>query len=335
MGRAVAQPLATGQIAEKLDCTLRGDATVMVRSVAALDSAVDGDLAFFSDNKHRRAARACAASILIARSADADELASGPLGPRVLLLHPAPHLAFARALDLLFPAITLVPGVAATAVVHAAAEVRGAKIGDMATVGAGSRVGVGTSVASHCSIGDNVVIGTDCVIHAGVRIGSGTKIGDRCVIQSGAVIGSDGFGFQPTRQGWQKVQQVGFVVIGNDVEIGANTTIDRGAIDDTVIGNGVKIDNLVQIGHNCRIGDHTAIAGCVGIAGSAIIGARCMLGGAAMVNGHLSICDDVVVSGGTLVAASINTPGRYTGVFPSTEHRTWTKIAAGLRRSAR
>ncbi|HQA35396.1 MAG TPA: UDP-3-O-(3-hydroxymyristoyl)glucosamine N-acyltransferase [Casimicrobium huifangae] len=334
MGRIVVRPLSAGQIAEKLDCALRGDGTVVVQSVAALDSATAGDLSFFSDSKHRRAAQTSAASILIAREADADELISGPQGPRVLLLHPAPHLAFAKALDLLFPAAPFVAGIAATATVEATAQVAGAHIGDFVAVGARSKVGVGTSIASHCSIGDDVVIGADCLIHAGVRIGSGIKLGDRCVIQSGAVIGSDGFGFQPTRHGWQKVQQVGGVVVGNDVEIGANTTIDRGAIEDTVIGNGVKIDNLVQIGHNCRIGDHTAIAGCVGIAGSAVIGARCMLGGAAMVNGHLSICDDVIVSGGTLVAASISTPGRYTGVFPYTEHRTWTKIAARLRRSA-
>ena len=188
------------------------------------------------------------------RSADADELASGP-GPRVLLLHPAPHLAFARALDLLFPAITLVRALQPPPSFMRRRRSVAPKIGDMATVGAGSRVGVGTSVASHCSVGDNVVIGTDCVIHAGVRIGSGTKIGDRCVIQSGAVIGSDGFGFQPTRQGWQKVQQVGLSSSATTWK-SVPTTIDRGAIDDTVIGNGVKIDNLVQIGHNCRIGDH-------------------------------------------------------------------------------
>ena len=164
---------------------------------------------------------------------------------------------------------------------------------------------------------------------------NGVRIGDRCIVHSGAVLGADGFGFQPTREGWHKVAQVGSVVVGNDVEIGANSTIDRGAIEDTVIGHGVKIDNLVQIAHNVRIGEHTAIAGCVGIAGSATIGARCMIGGAAMINGHVSICDDVIVSGGTLIANSILHPGRHTGVFPTTEHREWTKIAARLRRSAK
>lgn len=335
MGRTVAMPLSAGQIAEALDCALRGDGSVVVRAVAAPDGAHAGDLSFFSDSKHRRAAQSSAASVLIVRETDADELVDGPQGSRVLLLHGAPHLAFARALDLLFPAPSFTAGTAVTAVVDVTAQVHGARIGDFAVVGARATIGRGTSIASHCSVGDDVVIGADCIIHAGVRVGSGVRLGDRCVIQSGAVIGADGFGFQPTRQGWQKVQQVGGVVVGNDVEIGANTTIDRGAIEDTFIGNGVKIDNLVQIGHNCRIGDHTAIAGCVGIAGSAVIGARCMLGGAAMISGHLSICDDVIVSGGTLVATSITAPGRYTGVFPSTEHRTWTKIAAGLRRSAR
>ncbi len=335
MSRSVAQPLPVGQIAEVLGCTLRGDGSFLVRTVAPLDSAAAGDLTFFSDSKHRRAAESSPASVLIVRESDADALGRGQHGPRMLLLHAAPHLAFARALDLLFPVPPFAAGTAATARVDATANVADARIGDFTAIGAKSAVGAGTTIGSHCSIGDNVVIGTDCTLHAGVRIGSGVRLGNRCIIHSGAVIGSDGFGFQPTRQGWQKVQQVGGVVVGDDVEIGANTTIDRGAIDDTVIGNGVKIDNLVQIGHNCRIGDHTAIAGCVGIAGSAVIGARCMLGGAAMISGHLSICDDVVVSGGTLVASSIDTAGRYTGVFPSTEHRTWMKIAAGLRRAAR
>ena len=334
MGRVVARPMLAGQIAEKVDCTLRGDGNVTVQSVAPLESAVAGDLSFFSDSKHRRAAQSSTASVLIVREGDANELSSSPLGERVLLLHPAPHLAFAKVLDLLFPAAPCSAGIAANACIDATAHIAGARIADFAVIGARSKVGSGTTISSHCSVGNDVEIGADCYIHAGVRIGAGVKLGDRCVIQSGAVIGADGFGFQPSRQGWQKVQQVGSVVIGNDVEIGANTAIDRGAIDDTVIGDGVKIDNLVQIGHNCRIGNHTAIAGCVGIAGSAVIGARCMLGGAAMVNGHLSICDDVIVSGGTLVAASITTPGRYTGVFPYTEHRAWTKIAARLRRSA-
>lgn len=327
MGRRVVRSLTAKALAAKLDARCLGDDTVQVTGVASLNSVSEGDLTFFSDAKHRSAATNSAASVLIVREEDAD------IASCTRIIHPAPHAAFASALDLLFPAAPHVAAVSPMAQVARTACVDGARIDAFASVGERTIVGSGSVISAQVFIGDDVVIGEHCLLHPGVRVLAGVRLGDRCVVHSGAVIGADGFGFQPSREGWRKVAQVGTVIVGNDVEIGANTTVDRGAIDDTVIGNGVKIDNLVQIAHNVRIGENTAIAGCAGVAGSSTIGARCMLGGACMVIGHLSICDDVIVSGGTLIATSITQPGQYTGVFPTTTHRDWIKVAATLRRS--
>ncbi len=329
MGRGVLRTLSVEALALELGADFVGDGALRILGVSSLNLAGPNDLTFFADTKHRGAAARSAAGVMILRASDSS-LVSG-----TRMLHPAPHTAFARALDLLFPAPAHVAQLSPLADVDSSATVDGARIEALASVGARSVVGAGTVVHGQVFVGVDVVIGEHCVLHPGARLLDRVRIGDRCIVHSGAVIGADGFGFQSTREGWRKVAQVGTVLIGDDVEIGANTTIDRGAIEDTMIGNGVKIDNLVQIAHNVCIGESTAIAGCAGIAGSATIGARCMIGGAAMIVGHLSICDDVVVSGGTLVSSSIDKPGRYTGVFPSAEHREWTKIAAGLRRSAK
>lgn len=327
MGRSVANPLSVGALAKALGAELIGDADTLIKSVSSLDAASDGDLIFFSDSKHRAAAERAATSILLVRDADRD------ISAGIRLIHAAPHLAFAEALDLLFPADAVVAGISPHAAVDATARVTGVQIDAFAFVGARSRIGAGSRIHPHATIHDDVELGEDCEVHPSAVLYPGVRLGHRCIVHSGAVIGADGFGFQPSNKGWRKVAQVGGVVIGNDVEIGASTTIDRGAIDDTVIGDGVKIDNQVQIAHNCHIGDHTAIAGCAGIAGSTRIGKRCMLGGASMVVGHLTICDDVVVSGGTLVSTSIDKPGQYTAIFPITPHRDWMQIAAKLRRS--
>lgn len=329
MGRRVQRPLIAKALAIELGAQCLGDDTVRITGVASLDFAAAGDLTFFSDTKHRAAATKSAASVLIVREADVN------IASCTRIIHPAPHSAFARALDLLFASPPLVAEVSPMAQVASSAQVDGVRVDAFASIGERTEIGTGSVVSAQVFVGDDVIIGENCLLHPGVRVLAGVRMGDRCIIHPGTVIGSDGFGFQPTREGWRKVAQVGTVIVGNDVEIGANTAIDRGAIEDTVIGNGVKIDNLVQIAHNVRIGDNTAIAGCAGIAGSSTIGARCMLGGASMIVGHLSICDDVVVSGGTLVATSITQPGQYTGVFPTTEHREWIKIAATLRRSTK
>jgi UDP-3-O-[3-hydroxymyristoyl] glucosamine N-acyltransferase len=182
-----------------------------------------------------------------------------------------------------------------------------------------------------CVIGEQSVLGSDCMLHARVTIYHNVEIGNRVILHSGAVLGADGFGFAPDpseRGAWVKIAQLGGVRIGDDVEIGANTTVDRGALDDTIIGNGVKLDNQIMIAHNVRIGDHTAMAACVGVAGSTVIGERCTVGGAAMLSGHITLGNDVHVSGGTAITSNISEPGRYTGVYPFAQHVQWQKNAA-------
>jgi UDP-3-O-[3-hydroxymyristoyl] glucosamine N-acyltransferase len=207
-----------------------------------------------------------------------------------------------------------------------------------AWVGPNAVIAAGAAVGERCSIGPNCVveagarIGDDCRLEAGVTIGRGVVVGRRCTFKAGAVVGGDGFGFAPDEDGYVKVPHLGTVRIGDDVDIGANTTIDRGTLEDTVIGDGVKLDNQVQVGHNCRIGAHTVIAGCVGISGSTIIGSRCMIGGAAGIAGHLEIGDGVVVTGLSLVSRSLPGPGMYSSGIPAVESAKWRRTVARLRR---
>ena len=207
----------------------------------------------------------------------------------------------------------------------------GASIGPLVVIEAGATVGEGARIDAGCFIGRDAEIGAATHLYARVTVQHRCRIGRRGIVHSGAVIGADGVGFANESGAWVKIPQVGRVVIGDDVEIGANTTIDRGALADTVIGDGVKLDNQIQIAHNCRIGDHTAIAACAGIAGSAVIGKYCSIGGAAMIHGHITIADRVHVSAGTLAMRSITEPGQYTGFYPITKHGDWEKSAALLR----
>jgi UDP-3-O-[3-hydroxymyristoyl] glucosamine N-acyltransferase len=223
-------------------------------------------------------------------------------------------------------------GVHATAAIDPAARVAAsASIGSHVTVEAGAVVGERCVIDSGSFIGRDAVVGDDTHFHAQVCFHAACVIGERGILHSGAVIGADGFGFANEDGAWIKIPQTGRVVIGNDVEIGANTTVDRGALADTVIEDGVKLDNQIQIGHNCRIGAHTAMAGCVGVAGSAVIGKYCTFGGAAMVNGHITIADHVHITAGTLVANSIAEPGRYTGFYPIAPNAEWERSAALVR----
>ena len=250
------------------------------------------------------------------------------------IVTPDPYLYFAK-LTQWWAARTRVP---APAGIHASAVVD-----PSARIAAGASIGALTVIEADAVIGEGVVIGAHGFVGRGARVGAGTRfaarvtfnercvIGARGVVHSGAVIGADGFGFAPTEGRWEKIEQLGAVLIGDDVDIGANTCIDRGALGDTVIGNGVKLDNLIQIGHNVRIGDHSALAGCVGVAGSAIIGQHVTIGGAGMIAGHLEIADHVHISGGTLVSHSIKKAGHYTGVFPIDDNAAWEKNAATLR----
>ena len=250
------------------------------------------------------------------------------------IVTPDPYLYFARltqwwvAQTRPAPAASIHP----TAVVDASARVDArASIGAFAVVEAGASVGPGAVIGAHSFIGREARVGAGTRFAARVTFGERCTIGERGIVHSGTVIGADGFGFAPTEGRWEKIEQLGAVRIGDDVEIGANTCIDRGALGDTVIGNGVKLDNLIQIAHNVRIGDHTAIAACTGIAGSTVIGRHCTIGGAGMVVGHIEIADHVHISGGSLANRSIRKPGRYTGTFPIDENAAWEKNAATLR----
>src|SRR5690606_13175417 len=213
----------------------------------------------------------------------------------------------------------------------------GVHIGPLAVIESGVRLAAGVRIGAGCVIGAGSTIGPDSLLHARVTLYHGVHVGARAILHSGVVLGADGFGFAPdprTPGAWAKIAQLGGVRIGDDVEIGANTTVDRGAVEDTVLGNGVKLDNQIMIGHNCRIGDHTAMAACVGVAGSTQIGRRCTIGGAAMFSGHLTLVDDVHVSGGTAITSDILEPGRYTGVFPAAEHKQWQHNAAAMAQLA-
>jgi UDP-3-O-[3-hydroxymyristoyl] glucosamine N-acyltransferase len=207
-----------------------------------------------------------------------------------------------------------------------------AQVGPFAVVGPRAVVGERAFVGPHCVLETGVEVGPDTRLVARVTLCHGVRLGARCLVQPGAVVGGDGFGFAPERGTWVKVPQVGSVLVGDDVEIGANTTIDRGAIGDTVIEDGVKLDNQIQVGHNVRIGAHTAMAACVGVSGSTTIGRRCQIGGAVGIVGHLSICDDVAVTGYTMVSHSITKPGVYSGGIPAEEAPAWRRIVGRLKR---
>ncbi len=245
-----------------------------------------------------------------------------------------PYLYFAR-LTQWWAARTRVPaagGVHPSAIVDVSVRLdAGVSIGPLVVIEAGATVGEGTVIGAHGFVGRDACIGAYTRLAARVTVGERCVIGARGIIHSGVVIGADGFGFAPTEGRWEKIEQLGAVRIGDDVEIGANTCIDRGALGDTVIEDGVKLDNLIQIGHNVRIGAHSALAGCVGVAGSAVIGKHCTVGGAGMVLGHLELADHVHISAGSLVTRSLKKPGQYTGVFPIDDNAAWEKNAATLR----
>lgn len=313
-------------IAARFGGEVRGDAEVTVDQVATLESAAGRQISFLANPKYRRKLETThAAAVIVGRdAADWGRL------PRIVC--DDPYAYFARLSAFLNPPAAVTPGVHPSAAVDPTARVdANACIGPLVAIGPGATVGPGTTVHAGCSLGRNAVLGAGCVLYSNVSVYHECVIGDRVILHAGAVIGADGFGLAWDAGGWLKIPQIGRVVIGNDVEIGANTTIDRGALDDTIIEDGVKLDNQIQIGHNCRIGAHTAIAGCVGIAGSTRIGRYCRIGGSAMIGGHLDICDNVEISAASGVSKSILKPGTYTALFPLARHEDWLRNASHLR----
>ena len=300
--------LSLADIQAKLGGQLVGDGSVQIEAIAPLAEATAGQISFLSQRKYAPLLATTQATALILPLEAAGHF------PRPHVLTENPYLYFARVSQLLNPVTIPDPRIHPTAVISPTA-----KIGRNAVIHPG------------VVIGDEVTIGDDALIYPNVTIYHDCHIGDRVVIHAGVVIGADGFGNAKDGDVWIKIPQIGRVIMGDDVEVGANTCIDRGALDDTVIGNGVKIDDQIMIGHNCRIGNNTAIAACAGIAGSTMIGERCLVGGAAMFSGHIEITDDVQISGGSAIIKNIKKPGQYTGVFPSVPHADWLHIAANLR----
>ena len=318
--------LTLAELQARLGGRIQGDGNRRISGVASLEHASEEQLGFLVSGKFLAQAAASRAGALIVPERIELQLSQDCLAVA------NPHVAFARAAALLHPEPALAMGIHPGAFVAEDAVIGlDVRIDAGAVVGAGAQVGARTRVGAQCVIGPDARIGEDCLLHARSTVQHGCVLGDRVILHPGCVIGADGFGLAWEDDHWLKVPQVGRVLIGDDVEVGANTTIDRGALDDTVIEDGVKLDNLIQIAHNCRIGRHTAIAGCAGIAGSARIGAYCQIGGAAMIVGHLEICDRVVVSGGSLVAKDIREPGIYTSVQPLLPHREWLRNAVHLR----
>ena len=300
---------------------------ILIARVASLANAQAGQISFLTDSKYRAALATTQASAVILKPEHSDDTAL----PRILTDNP--YAYFAKVSELLNPAPNYTPGIAATACIAPGVIVPAScTIMDHVVIGERVILGEHVVVQPGCVIGEDVAIGAHSVLHANVSLYHHCVIGERCNIFSGCVIGGDGFGYAPEHGRWVKIPQVGRVVIENDVDIGANTTVDRGAIDDTIIHEGCKIDNLVQIGHNCRIGAHSVIAGCVGIAGSAVLGQHCRIGGAAMILGHLEIADGVTVSPGSMITRSLTKRDTYTALMPFQSHDDWLKTAAGIRR---
>lgn len=319
-------------IANVLGLEWGGDPALQIKGIASLDEAVQGDLSFVSSEKNRSRALASQASVLIIKKEWAQQWG---LSGRGLLFSQEPYSDYAQ-LTQWYKAQAQKkadpPSHHPSAIISSHAHIEeGVDIGPCAVIEAHAHIKKGAQIGAHSYIAQNVCIAEETVVSSRVTIQEGSVIGRRGLIHSGAVIGADGFGFAAFEGKWKKIEQLGRVRIGDDCEIGANTCIDRGALKDTVIGHGVKLDNLIQIAHNVHIGNHVAIAACVGIAGSAMIGDRCTLGGGAIVLGHLELAADVHISAASVVTKSILKPGRYSGVFPLDEHQHWEKNAATLR----
>jgi UDP-3-O-[3-hydroxymyristoyl] glucosamine N-acyltransferase len=304
--------ITLGSIVTALGGDLHGNPDLCLRGLAPLETANHNELSFLSHPKYQSQLLTSRAGCVIVAPA----MSEAAMARGACIVVEQPYLYFARVTQLWKRSLARAykPLVHPSAVIDPLAIVHvTARIGAFCVVEQGAQIGAGSELKSRVTVGENCVIG------------------ERCLLHSGVVIGADGFGFAPNEGAWEKIEQLGAVRIGNDVEIGANSCIDRGALSDTMIGDGVKLDNLIQIGHNVRVGNHTAMAGCVGVAGSATIGAHCTIGGGAIVLGHLSLADGVNISAATTVTRSITKAGHYTGMFPVDDNAAWEKNAAALK----
>jgi UDP-3-O-[3-hydroxymyristoyl] glucosamine N-acyltransferase len=301
--------ITLAELAQRLNAKFEGDDACIITGIAPLDTAEIGQIAFLANPQYRKLLATTRASAVILSPSDRN------FCPVPVLVLDNPYLGYAQAAQLFAKPPSIHKGIHPTA-----------------SIGAHTHIHPDAHIGPYCVIGDGVHIGAESLLYPYVSVYHEVQIGERVIIQSGAVIGSDGFGFAPDAKGrWIKIPQLGRVIIGNDVEIGANTTIDRGALGDTVIEEGVKLDNQIQIGHNVHIGAHTIVAGCTGIAGSAFIGRHCRIGGAACINGHIRIADGTVITGMSMVTHSISEAGIYSSGTGLQDNRTWQKNMARLR----
>lgn len=324
----MAASFTAAELAERFGLEVTGDGGAVVSGVSTLAAATPGQLGFLANPRYRGRLQESAAGVVVMRAADAE---SAP-APMTALIARDPYAAFARIAALFEPVPVHPPGIHPSAVVapYAVIDPR-AHIGPFTTIGARSHVGAAAVIGPGCVVGEDCVIGAGSELIARVTLVTRVRLGERVRIHPGAVLGADGFGLAMQDGHWIKVPQLGGVVIGDDCEIGANSCIDRGALDDTVLEEDVRIDNLVQIGHNVRIGAHTAMAGCSAAAGSAKIGRYCLIGGAAGVLGHLEVCDQAVITAMSLVTHSIREPGEYSSGTPLMDNRSWRKSAVRFK----
>jgi UDP-3-O-[3-hydroxymyristoyl] glucosamine N-acyltransferase len=313
------------ELAQRFGLALRGEDRE-VHGVNTLSGAEARQLGFLANPRYRNQLADTSAGVVVMREADA----AGYAG--TALLASDPYVAFARIAALFERKPTVVAGIHPSAVVDASARVdAGAQLGPHVSIGANSRVAAGARVGPGCVVGEDCEIGEDCELVARVTLVARVRLGKRVLIHPGAVLGADGFGIAMDHGRWTKVPQLGGVVVGDDCEIGANTTIDRGALGDTVLEEDVRLDNQIQVGHNVRIGAHTAMAGCSAVAGSAVIGRHCLIGGGAGILGHLEVCDRAVITAMSLVTHSIREPGEYSSGTPLMDNRSWRRSAARFK----
>ena len=319
-----------GELAAALNAELVGNAAQRVRQLAPLDEAGADAVAFLANPRYRSQLASTQAGCVIV--APREREAAAARGAALVVADPYRSFAALTRWWAAQTRVPVAPGIHPSACIDPSAVVAAdAAVGAFACVEAAAVIESGAVIGAHCVIGPGASVGVATRLAARVTLGAGCHIGARGIVHSGVVIGADGFGFAPAEGRWEKIEQLGGVRIGDDCEIGANPCIDRGALGDTVLADGVKLDNLIQVGHNVRIGAHTAIAGCAGIAGSAVIGSGCTIGGGAIVLGHLSLADGVHISAASVVTRSLRTPGHYSGVFPIDDNAAWEKNAATLR----
>ena len=318
--------ITLGKIASHVGAELHGDPDTIVNGLATLKSAKSGHLSFLSNHRyHRYLKQTKASAVIIAQ----DDLEGCPVSALVV---DDPYLAYASVVSLFHPDSEIIPGIHPSAVISPSAIIdSSASIAANVVIEDNAVIGSGTFIDSACVIKSDVIIGSNTHLYPNIVVCHSVSIGNRVILHPGVVIGSDGFGIANDRGVWTKIPQIGTVIIGDDVEIGASSSVDRGALENTVIEQGVKIDNQVQIGHNVHIGAHTAIAGCSGVAGSTTIGKYCMVGGMSAIGGHLEIVDNVVIAGNSAVSTSIKSPGIYSSGIPAIEVRLWRRIVARIR----